>query len=60
MSEIATNISETQKGMSVFRKPIGKYIYTVENGGFGEYRIIGKQLIRDETYAIWEKLHDKN
>lgn len=60
MSEIATNITDDQKEMSVFRKPVGKYIYTVENNGFGDYRIIGKQAICDETYAIWGKLHDKN
>ena len=48
MSEIATNISEGQKNKKVFKKPIGDYIYTVENNGFGNYRIIGKAKIEDE------------
>lgn len=45
MSEIASNITDVQKSKKVFRKPIGNYIYTVENNGFGQYRIIGKDLI---------------
>lgn len=40
MHEIATNISDVQKAKKVFKKPIGDYMYTVENNGFGEYRII--------------------
>ena len=45
MSEIATNLTAEQEAKSVFRKPIGEYIYTVENNGFGNYRVIGKDLI---------------
>ena len=47
MSEIATNITETQKNKKVFSKNIGDYTYTVENFGFGEYRVIDKQKIGD-------------
>ena len=47
MSEIATNITETQKNKKVFSKNIGDYTYTVENLGFGEYRVIDKQKIGD-------------
>ena len=49
MHEIATNISKEQKQMKVFKKAIGNNIYTVENNGFGKYRIIGKCDI-DEQY----------
>lgn len=45
MHEIATNISKVQASKSVFKKAIGGYIYTVENNGFGDYRIIGKEWI---------------
>lgn len=48
MSEIATHISEEQKNMKVFLKAIGNYNYTVENNGFGDYRIIGKRLLDGE------------
>ncbi|MDO4363729.1 MAG: hypothetical protein Q4C99_04320, partial [Clostridia bacterium] len=49
MHAIATDISKEQKQMKVFKKAIGNNIYTVENNGFGEYRIIGKCDI-DEQY----------
>lgn len=45
MSEIATNTTKEQRQKSVFEKAIGNYIYTVENNGFGNYRIIDKTLI---------------
>lgn len=45
MSEISTNLTADQKAKSVFQKPIGEYVYTVENNGFGDYRVIGKELI---------------
>ena len=41
MSEIATNITEEQSQKPFFSKAIGNY-YTVENKGFGDYRVIGK------------------
>ena len=46
MSEIATHISEEQKAMKTFSKPIGDHMYLVENNGFGNYRIIGKKKLR--------------
>ena len=54
MSELATNLTEEQMGKSVILKAIGKYIYTFENNGFGEYRIIGKRLV-DEEVAKWSE-----
>lgn len=54
MSEIATNITKEQSQKSVFEKAIGNYIYTVENNGFGNYRIIGKTLIdAGDLDEIW-------
>ena len=45
MSEIATNLTEEQRKQPVFRKAIGNYYYSVENNGFGNYRIIRKESI---------------
>ena len=54
MSEIVTNITKEQSQKSVFEKAIGNYIYTVENNGFGNYRIIGKTLIdAGDLDEIW-------
>lgn len=54
MSEIATNITKEQIQKSVFEKAIGNYIYTVENNGFGNYRIIDKTLIdAGDLDEIW-------
>ena len=46
MSEIATHISEEQKAMKTFSKPIGDHMYLVENNGFGNYRIIGRKKLK--------------
>lgn len=46
MSEIATHISEEQKLKDVFSKPIGNYMYLIENNGFGNYRIIGRKKLK--------------
>ena len=45
MSELNTNVNDRQKQLKVFTKAIGNYIYTVENNGFGNYRIIGRTNI---------------
>ena len=45
ISEIRTWATESQLRKRVFTKPIGNYIYTVENLGDGDFRIIGKELI---------------
>jgi hypothetical protein len=48
MSEIATNLTEEQAEKKVFSKCVGDYIYTVENHGFGEYRVIKKIKIDED------------
>lgn len=45
MSEIATNISKEQEKKRVFTTAIGNFNYTVENNGFGNYRIVGKEKL---------------
>ncbi len=45
MSELSTHMSEAQRKQPVVKKAIGDYVYTVENNGFGDYRIIGKKPI---------------
>ena len=47
MSELETHITLEQRRKKVFRKAIGDYIYTVENNGAGNYRIIGKRKIEE-------------
>ena len=46
MSEIATHISNEQRQQEAFTKCIGDYMYYVENGLDGTYRIIGKRKIK--------------
>lgn len=46
MSEIATWATEQQLNQKVFNKSIGKYAYTVENNGFGNFRIINRRKIK--------------
>ena len=46
MSEIATHISEEEELKKVFSKPIGNYMYLIENNGFGNYRIIRKKKLK--------------
>jgi hypothetical protein len=50
MSELATHMTDEQRSKKVVKKAIGKYIYTVENNGFGDYRIIGKKPIDSEKF----------
>ena len=50
MSEIATHLTPERDSKQVFKQAIGKYIYTVENNGFGDYRVIGKELIESEKF----------
>ena len=47
MSEFATNMSKEQRQQPIVSKAIGDYIYTIENNGFGNYRVIGKIPIGD-------------
>lgn len=46
MSEIASHLIDVDKTSPVFVKRIGNYMYTIENHGFGDYRIIGKRRIK--------------
>lgn len=55
MSEIATNLTETQKQQRIVSKAIGNYVYTFENNGFADYRIIGKKLIDEEAAEWWNE-----
>lgn len=55
MSEIATNMNEWEKKQPIVTKAIGKFRYTYENNGFGDYRIIMKQPIVDEIERVWRE-----
>ncbi len=46
MSEIASNLSKEEAAARVFSKPIGDFVYTVENNGFCNYRLISKRIIK--------------
>ncbi len=54
MSELATHLTAAQQKQKVVTKVIGDYIYTVENNGFGNYRIIGKEIIDNNIFDWWE------
>lgn len=45
ISELNTNMTQAQRKKKVINKAIGDYIYTVENNGFNNYRIIGRESI---------------
>lgn len=55
MSELNTHMSDTQRKQKVVTKAIGEYIYTVENNGFDNYRVIGKKLIDNDVLDWWEE-----
>ena len=44
-SELNTNLTAEERQMPLVTKPIGDYVYTVENHGFGDYRCISKKPI---------------
>ena len=54
MSELATHLTDAQRKQKVVTKAIGKFVYTIENNGFGEYRVIGKKTIDNEILSWWE------
>ena len=52
VSELNTHMTEEQRNKKIVRKAIGEYIYTVENNGFNDYRVIDKELI-DSDFEEW-------
>ena len=46
MSEIATWATEEELNQRIFKRFIGNYLYTIENNGFGNFRIIGRRKIK--------------
>lgn len=55
MSELNTHLSNEQRNQKVVKKAIGNYIYTIENNGFDEYRIIGKEAIDTDAMEWWNE-----
>ncbi len=45
--ELNTNLPKELKNKKIFKRTIGNYTYKVQNNGFNEYKIIGKQNIDD-------------
>ena len=56
MSELNTHLSDEQRKQKVVTKAIGNYNYTIENNGFDNYRIIGKEDIDSDVLDWWDKL----
>ena len=54
MSELATHMTAAQRKQKVVTKAIGNYIYTIENNGFGNYRVIGKEAIDNDIWDWWD------
>ncbi len=45
MHELGTHLTKEQRKQKIVYKYIGDYLYTVENNGFNEYKIIGRVRI---------------
>lgn len=45
--ELNNNLTEKEKKKKILKKPIGDYIYTIENNGFDNYKYINKVKIDD-------------
>ena len=54
MSELATHLTAEQRKQKVVTKAIGNYVYTIENNGFGNYRVIGKEAIDNDVLEWWD------
>ena len=50
MHEINTNLSAEDRSKKVVTKAIGDYLYTFENNGFDNYRILDKNPICDQEW----------
>lgn len=48
MSELNTHLTKEQRQKKIITKAIGNHVYTVENNGFDDYRIIGKKQIDED------------
>ncbi len=48
MSELSTNLTDSEKMSNVYSKRIGKYMYIVENNGNLDFRVIGKKKYDSE------------
>ena len=44
-SQIATHMPENHKKQPILMIPIANHIYTIENHGFGDYRIIAMDIL---------------
>ena len=55
ISEFNTNMSDKQRKQKVVTKAIGDYYYTIENNGFNEYRVIGKEKIDSDIEEWWNE-----
>ena len=45
MSELNTNLTAEEREKGVVSKAIRNHVYTVENYGYNDYRVIGKKRI---------------
>ena len=45
MHELNTNLTKEEQQQRLVSRNIGNYVYTVENNGFNEYRVIRKKKI---------------
>ena len=48
--ELNTNLPSELKNKKIFRRSIGNHTYKIQNNGFNEYKIIGKQEINEMFY----------
>lgn len=55
MHELNTHLTEEERRQNVIMRPIRNHVYTVENNGFDNYRIIGRVEIDKYAAERWEE-----
>lgn len=50
-----TDLTDEQRTHKIIHKSIGNYIYTVENNGYDNYRIIGREEISESVTELFER-----
>ena len=55
MSALNTDLTAEQRKHKIIHKAIGNYIYTIENNGYNNYRVIGREEIPDAVTELFER-----
>jgi len=56
-----SHLTKADRKRKVITKSVGDYVYTVQNYGYDDYRVIGKDLIEDSSTGLYERVfNDRN